>query len=236
MFSQCLPLLSFPYLPSLCSNKESNSARDCQQILVQRQEHGLISGIRFTLAFIHPWSHSRRSLTVLLKLVFISALRIKNLLILAARLALIDYPVICLRFTIQSFLTNCWTACMGRAASGNRAITWLLKGTTQTGYLLSSRVFSKLRAKPYLVSISGQEVAHHFIICFLFWLCRGTDDSWKQRLENQPSDSCCFCLVVGQIIGGLLGIVVQWKEHCVRSPKIRVLVLAQLAGYSPWCC
>lgn len=41
---------------------------------------------------------------------------------------------------------------MGRAASGHRAITCLLKGTTQTGYLLSSRVFSKLRAELYLVS------------------------------------------------------------------------------------
>lgn len=113
---------------------------------------------------------------------FISALRIKALLILAASLPWIDYLVICLRLTIQGFLPNCWTASVERAISGDRAVTCLLEGTAQTGYLLSSGVFSKLRAEPYLVSVSGQEGAHHFSICSLFLFC------WKQSLENQPSD------------------------------------------------
>ena len=49
-----LPSAIFSLPPSLCSNKESSGARDCQQIPAQRQEHGLISEVRFPLALIHP--------------------------------------------------------------------------------------------------------------------------------------------------------------------------------------
>lgn len=56
----------------------------------------------------------------------------------------------------------------------------------------------------------------------------------ESRLENQPSDPCCFCLVVGQIIGGLLGIVYSGRSTRLGSPKVGVLVWLRLVGYSPW--
>ena len=100
------PLLpSFPYL-----NPSALTRSPRVLVIVSRfsSESEILPNLKSEISsgFDSSRSHSRRPLTVEPTLVFISALQIKALLILAASLPRIDYLVICPRPTIQGFLPN----------------------------------------------------------------------------------------------------------------------------------